>query len=59
MFNVCSDRLYSNILHTYVEVIPICQSLLVGGSEEQKQRYLPRMSTGEISGSICVAERRT
>ena len=32
------------------------QSLVIDGTEEQKQHYLPRMATGEIIGSFCLTE---
>ncbi len=32
------------------------QSLVIDGTAEQKQHYLPRMSTGEIIGSFCLTE---
>jgi acyl-CoA dehydrogenase len=32
------------------------QSLVIDGTEEQKQHYLPRMATGEIVGSFCLTE---
>ncbi len=32
------------------------QSLVIDGTPEQKQHYLPRMATGEIIGSFCLTE---
>jgi acyl-CoA dehydrogenase len=32
------------------------QSLVIDGTAEQKQHYLPRMATGEIIGSFCLTE---
>jgi acyl-CoA dehydrogenase len=32
------------------------QSLVIDGTVEQKQQYLPRMATGEIIGSFCLTE---
>lgn len=32
------------------------QSLVIDGTEEQKQYYLPKMATGEIIGSFCLTE---
>ena len=32
------------------------QSLVIDGTEAQKQLYLPKMSTGEIIGSFCLTE---
>jgi len=32
------------------------QSLIIDGTEEQKQRYLPKMATGELIGSFCLTE---
>ncbi len=32
------------------------QSLVIDGTLEQKQHYLPRMATGEIIGSFCLTE---
>lgn len=32
------------------------QSLVIDGTEEQKQKYLPKMATGEIIGSFCLTE---
>ncbi len=32
------------------------QGLVMTGTEEQKQRYLPRLATGEISSSFCLTE---
>lgn len=32
------------------------QSLVIDGTIEQKQHYLPRMATGEIIGSFCLTE---
>ena len=32
------------------------QSLVIDGTEDQKQFYLPRMATGEIVGSFCLSE---
>ena len=32
------------------------QSLVIDGTEEQKQHYLPGMATGEIVGSFCLTE---
>ena len=32
------------------------QSLIIDGTEEQKQHYLPRMATGEVVGSFCLTE---
>ncbi|HJL61790.1 MAG TPA: acyl-CoA dehydrogenase family protein [Pseudomonadales bacterium] len=32
------------------------QSLVIDGSEVQKQAYLPKMATGEIIGSFCLTE---
>jgi acyl-CoA dehydrogenase len=32
------------------------QSLIIDGTEEQKQTYLPGMATGEIIGSFCLTE---
>ncbi len=32
------------------------QSLVIDGTEDQKQFYLPKMATGEIVGSFCLSE---
>ena len=32
------------------------QSLVIDGTEAQKQHYLPKMATGEIVGSFCLSE---
>lgn len=32
------------------------QSLIIDGTEEQKQQYLPKMATGEVIGSFCLTE---
>ena len=32
-------------------------ALLLGGSEEQKERYLPRIAAGETTATLAVAER--
>ena len=32
------------------------QALIIDGTDEQKQRYLPGMATGEIIGSFCLTE---
>lgn len=32
------------------------QGLVMTGTEEQKQEYLPRLATGEISSSFCLTE---
>lgn len=32
------------------------QSLVIDGTEEQKQKYLPKMATGEVIGSFCLTE---
>jgi acyl-CoA dehydrogenase len=32
------------------------QGIVMDGTEEQKQRYLPRMATGELVGSFCLTE---
>jgi len=32
------------------------QSLVIDGTEAQKQQYLPKMATGEIIGSFCLTE---
>lgn len=32
------------------------QALIIDGTEEQKQSYLPKMATGEIIGSFCLTE---
>ena len=32
------------------------QSLVIDGTTQQKQHYLPRMATGEIIGSFCLTE---
>ncbi|MFP6808661.1 MAG: acyl-CoA dehydrogenase family protein [Pseudomonadales bacterium] len=32
------------------------QSLVIDGTAEQKQHYLPRMATGEVIGSFCLTE---
>ncbi len=32
------------------------QAIVIDGTEEQKQRYLPRMATGEAIGSFCLTE---
>ncbi len=34
----------------------VCESILRFGSEEQKQRFLPRMASGEIIGSFGLTE---
>lgn len=33
-----------------------CQALLLHGTDEQKEKYLPLLSSGSMLGSICVAE---
>lgn len=30
--------------------------IIIDGTEEQKQKYLPRYATGEIIGSFCLTE---
>lgn len=32
------------------------QGLLIDGTEEQKQKYVPRLATGELIGSFCLTE---
>jgi acyl-CoA dehydrogenase len=32
------------------------QSLIIDGTDAQKQQYLPKMATGEIIGSFCLTE---
>src|SRR5215207_2172758 len=32
------------------------QSIVMGGTDEQKQRYLPRLASGEIIGSFALTE---
>lgn len=32
------------------------QSLVIDGTEAQKQHYLPKMATGDIVGSFCLSE---
>jgi acyl-CoA dehydrogenase len=32
------------------------QSIIIDGTEEQKNHFLPRMATGEIIGSFCLTE---
>lgn len=32
------------------------QGILIDGTEEQKERYLPRMASGELIGSFCLTE---
>ncbi len=32
------------------------QALVIDGTEEQKQRYLPKMASGEAIGSFCLTE---
>jgi acyl-CoA dehydrogenase len=32
------------------------QSLVIDGTEDQKQKYLPKMATGEVIGSFCLTE---
>lgn len=32
------------------------QSLIIDGTEAQKQHYLPKMATGEVIGSFCLTE---
>ncbi|HWG90884.1 MAG TPA: acyl-CoA dehydrogenase [Candidatus Thermoplasmatota archaeon] len=39
-------------VHTSVAAVP----LLVSGSEEQKQRFLPRLARGEAIGAFCQSE---
>jgi len=34
----------------------VCWSLEEYGTEEQKQKYLPRLATGQIIGSFCLSE---
>ena len=34
----------------------VCWGLETFGSEEQKQKYLPRLASGEIIGSFCLSE---
>ncbi|PSD33850.1 acyl-CoA dehydrogenase, partial [Acinetobacter radioresistens] len=31
-------------------------AILIDGTEEQKQKYLPRYASGEIIGSFCLTE---
>lgn len=38
--------------HTGIGVLPI----LLYGNEEQKQKYLPKLSTGEYMGAYCLTE---
>jgi alkylation response protein AidB-like acyl-CoA dehydrogenase len=38
--------------HTGIGVLPI----LLYGTEEQKQKYLPKLSTGEFMGAYCLTE---
>ncbi|SMF30362.1 acyl-CoA dehydrogenase [Tistlia consotensis] len=35
------------------------QGLVIDGTEEQKQKYLPGMASGEIVGSFCLTEPET
>jgi acyl-CoA dehydrogenase len=32
------------------------QGILIDGTEEQKQKYVPRLATGELIGSFCLTE---
>lgn len=32
------------------------QALVIDGTDEQKQKYLPKMATGEMIGSFCLTE---
>lgn len=32
------------------------QGIVIDGNDEQKQKYLPRLATGEIIGSFCLTE---
>src|SRR6056300_2076596 len=34
----------------------VCWGLETFGSEEQKQKYLPRLASGEIIGAFCLSE---
>ena len=34
----------------------VCWGLQAFGSEEQKQKYLPRLASGEIIGAFCLSE---
>src|SRR5690606_19844309 len=34
----------------------VCWGLQTYGSEEQKQKYLPRLASGEIIGAFCLSE---
>ncbi|MBU1820381.1 MAG: acyl-CoA dehydrogenase family protein, partial [Bacteroidetes bacterium] len=34
----------------------VCWGLEAFGSEEQKQKYLPRLAAGEIIGAFCLSE---
>lgn len=38
--------------------IGLCSQVILDyGTEAQKQRYLPRMATGEVTGAFCLTER--
>ena len=37
----------------------VCASIQRYGSQEQKQRYLPRLATGEILGAACFSEEKS
>ena len=34
------------------------EALMLAGTDEQKQRYLPRLASGELIGTFAIAERR-
>jgi len=40
----------------YNEFLGGCQVLMSRGTEEQKQKYLPELTSGSMLGSLCVAE---
>ena len=33
-----------------------CKAIMAHGTEEQKQKYLPQLSSGSLLGSLCLAE---
>ncbi|HQS09329.1 MAG: acyl-CoA dehydrogenase [Rhizobiales bacterium 24-66-13] len=55
LFEVClASCAYRTVFATTVGIGS--QGLVIDGTEEQRQRYLPRLARGEIIGSFCLTE---